>query len=254
MIVNTTAEFNTSVSRMTAYTFDSTPVLRIVKPDGTTDDTSTVNVLPVGSAALHNLQGFYTPAVVGRYSSQWRYVIGGTPFNDVSVSFQVTYSDVNTSIRTLLGVNVNALPDMRLDIEFRKFIVFVTAYVPTFNYAELDTNDAELFDYGVEYIIAATLRTSGGFFSNSPNSQITEIRQGPVMRRYADTSSALIKGSLRTDAEIWFEIGCQFMAKIGILTSFISTLQNKGVAHVASIRIGVDVNTICAEFEGRTCY
>lgn len=236
MIVNDTAEFNTTVSRMSAYSFDSTPVLHIIKPDGTVDDTSIVDVSPSGSVVSHNLTAFYTPLGVGRYSSQWKYIIASQIFNETVTPFQVTYSDVNGAIRTLLGVSVNALPDTRLDIEFRKFVVLLTAFVPTFNYADLDTNDAELFDYGVEYLIASSLRTSGGFFSSNPNSQITEIRQGPVTRRYADTSSSLEKGSIRTDADIWFELGCNFLSRIGFLSAFVGTLINKGVSHIQSQR------------------
>lgn len=236
MIIGVTAEFNTTVIRNSAYTFDAVPVLHIVKPDTTTDVSSVVGSVPTfsTSAVSHVLQAFYTPATVGKFSSQWKYSIASQQYSETSIPFQVTYTDVNNAVRTLLGVSVGALPDSRLDIQFRQFMLFLVARVPTFDYTTLVGNDQELFDGGVEYILASRLRSS---FANSvPSGELTEIRQGPVTYRYSSTITNMLRGSSVPIQQIWLELGIELLASISTLTAFMQVLANSDVQHETGTR------------------
>jgi hypothetical protein len=155
--------------------------LNIISPDGVVNNAA-VTVSPGGSANPQNLSSIYTPPVAGKYKGTWQ-VITTTQTLTYPFSFFVVWTDVYSSIRTLLGLTLATLPDPKIDYEFQNLFVELQAYAPIPNYWTFPVGDyQDGFDQGIGKLVAARLRPYIG--GKRPVGEVSLFKKGTTTVQY----------------------------------------------------------------------
>src|SRR5882757_3605300 len=99
----------------------SSPNLIVTKPDGTQATTIIPIVSPdiSISSLIHTFQGIYFPDMGGQHSAvfQFNTSLNSSTIN-LPIGFWVTWNDVYTNIRNLLGISSTDLSDSMIDFEY----------------------------------------------------------------------------------------------------------------------------------------
>jgi len=141
----------------------SSPNLIVTKPDGTQATTIIPIVSPdiSISSLIHTFQGIYFPDMGGQHSAvfQFNTSLNSSTIN-LPIGFWVTWNDVYTNIRNLLGISSTDLSDSMIDFEY--FTTYIELMYMSNNSLPNYWQFSDLYkiylDQAMCYFVAARLR------------------------------------------------------------------------------------------------
>jgi len=209
MNYNTPGVLSLNVDLGSVYTLNSPNVI-ITKPDGTTD-TAVPTVSPSGvtSANPHKFSTLYVPSTVGQHTCRFQFLTStfqpGQTLNS-SFDFWVTWNEVFSGIRTLLGADSNGVPDSLISMELANLFSYIRMYTGTSlaDYSTFTTSYQKAYDRASVFLVAAKIRPYQG--GNRPSGEISLFKKGTTTVQY--TSG--VKGTKTID-EVWWEQGLNIL-------------------------------------------